>query len=62
MLQDISQLASSLYTAATGLPVSRSISSVGEKQSETFASPILPKRAETFSGFDDKRKVINIWM
>ncbi|KAL5289557.1 hypothetical protein ACFFRR_009568 [Megaselia abdita] len=55
-IHDISQLASSLYTAATGLPVSRSISSVGEKQSETFASPILPKRAETFSGFDDKRK------
>ncbi|XP_037959430.1 A-kinase anchor protein 13-like, partial [Teleopsis dalmanni] len=54
-VQDISQLASTVYTAATGLSVSRSISSVGEKQSEYFYSPTLPKRAETFAGFDEKR-------
>uniref|UniRef100_A0A1B0GBC8 DH domain-containing protein n=1 Tax=Glossina morsitans morsitans TaxID=37546 RepID=A0A1B0GBC8_GLOMM len=54
-VQEISQLAGSVYTAATGQPVSRSVSSVGEKQSETYLSPTLPKRAETFAGFDEKR-------
>ncbi|CRL03266.1 CLUMA_CG016484, isoform C [Clunio marinus] len=54
-VQDISQLASSLYTAATGLPFSRSFSSVGERQSELYISPTLPKRAETFGGFDERR-------
>ncbi|XP_055919237.1 rho guanine nucleotide exchange factor 18 isoform X4 [Eupeodes corollae] len=54
-VQEIYLLASTLYTAATGLSVSRSTSSVGEKQSEAYASPILPKRAETFGGFDEKR-------
>ncbi|XP_053957715.1 rho guanine nucleotide exchange factor 18 [Anastrepha ludens] len=55
MVQSISQLAAMVYTASTGLPVSRSVSSVGEKQSENYASPTLPKRAETFAGFDEKR-------
>ncbi|XP_058124282.1 rho guanine nucleotide exchange factor 18 isoform X2 [Anopheles coustani] len=54
-IQEISSLASSLYTAATGLPLSRSSSSVGERQSELFISPTLPKRAETFGGFDERR-------
>ncbi|XP_055839935.1 rho guanine nucleotide exchange factor 18 isoform X4 [Episyrphus balteatus] len=54
-VQEIYLLASTLYTAATGLSVSRSTSSVGEKQSDAYASPILPKRAETFGGFDEKR-------
>lgn len=54
-VQDITQLASNVYTAATGQAVSRSVSSVGEKQSDTYNSPILPKRAETFAGFDEKR-------
>lgn len=54
-VQDISQLATSIYTASTGLPVSRTVSSVGEKQSGQYASPTLPKRAETFAGFDEKR-------
>lgn len=58
-VQDISQLASSLYTAATGLPLSRSFSSVGERQSELFISPTLPKRAETFGGFDERRNKAN---
>lgn len=54
-IQDIIQLASSLYSAATGLPLARSFSSVGEKQSELFITPMLPKRAETFGGFDERR-------
>ncbi|XP_055603247.1 rho guanine nucleotide exchange factor 18 isoform X2 [Uranotaenia lowii] len=54
-IQEISNLAASLYTAATGLPLSRSCSSVGERQSEVFISPTLPKRAETFGGFDERR-------
>lgn len=58
-VQDISQLASSLYTAATGLPLSRSFGSVGDRQSEIFTSPMLPKRAETFGGFDERRTKAN---
>ena len=54
-IQDIIQLASNLYSAATGLPLLRSFSSVGEKQSDLFISPMLPKRAETFGGFDERR-------
>ncbi|XP_062553171.1 uncharacterized protein LOC134218258 isoform X2 [Armigeres subalbatus] len=54
-IQEISNLAASLYTAATGLPLSRSCSSVGERQSELYISPTLPKRAETFGGFDERR-------
>lgn len=46
----MSHLASSLYTTGTNL--SRSVSSAGEHQSDTYVSPILPKRAETFGGFD----------
>lgn len=43
-------MASSLYSSNSHL--SRSASSVGERQSQTFSIPLLPKRAETFSGFD----------
>lgn len=35
--------------------MSRSVSSAGEHQSETYVSPILPKRAETFGGFDNNQ-------
>ncbi|CAH1126288.1 unnamed protein product [Ceutorhynchus assimilis] len=52
-VQEVSQLASSLY--ATGTNLSRSVSSAGEHQSETYVSPILPKRAETFGGFDNNQ-------
>ena len=45
-------MASSLY--ATGTNLSRSVSSAGEHQSDTYVSPILPKRAETFGGFDNQ--------
>ncbi|KAG5885128.1 hypothetical protein JTB14_037919 [Gonioctena quinquepunctata] len=52
-VQEVSQLASSLYTTGTNL--SRSVSSVGEHHSDTYISPILPKRAETFGGFDNNQ-------
>ena len=32
--------------------LSRSVSSAGEKHSNVYSSPSLPRRAETFSGFD----------
>lgn len=43
-------MASSLYSSGSNL--SRSVSSVGERHSAAYTSPILPKRAETFGGFD----------
>ena len=43
-------MASSLYSSGNNL--SRSVSSVGERHSAAYTSPILPKRAETFGGFD----------
>ncbi|VEN48664.1 unnamed protein product [Callosobruchus maculatus] len=51
-VQEVSQLASSLYTTGTNL--SRSVSSAGEHHSEAYVSPVLPKRAETFGGFDNQ--------
>lgn len=54
LLQKVNQLASSLYASGTNL--SRSVSSVGEHQSEAYVSPTLPKRAETFGGFDNANK------
>ncbi|XP_063228955.1 rho guanine nucleotide exchange factor 18 isoform X2 [Bacillus rossius redtenbacheri] len=53
-VQEVNHLASSLY--ATGTNLSRSVSSAGEHQSETYISPTLPKRAETFGGFDNANK------
>lgn len=50
-LQKVNNLTSSLYAFGTNL--SRSASSVGERQSNAYVSPILPKRAETFGGFDN---------
>lgn len=60
-VQDISQLASNLYKAATGydLPI-RSFSSVGERQSDVYQSPKLPTRAETFGGFDEKKNKVRM--
>lgn len=55
-VQDISQLAGSLYEAATGLPLSRSCSSVSDRQSDLYITPALPKRAETFGGFDERKR------
>ena len=45
-------LYSSILAGNWNLSLSRSASSVGERQSETFCVPLLPKRAETFGGFD----------
>lgn len=60
-IQDISLLASSLYTAATGLSFARSFNNSNERQHDIFTSPTLPKRAETFGGFDERRiKMTNI--
>merc|ERR1719394_878893 len=52
LLQQVAEaakLASSLYSSNLG----RSVSSVGEHQSEGYESPSLPRRAETFGGFDN---------
>ncbi|XP_045465556.1 rho guanine nucleotide exchange factor 18 isoform X4 [Harmonia axyridis] len=54
-VQEVTHLASSLYTTGTNL--SRSVSSAGEHHSETYVSPVLPKRAETFGGFDNSNQV-----
>ena len=52
-VQEASRLASSLYSSAqSNQNLSRSASSVGERQSADYAAPALPKRAETFSEFD----------
>ncbi|XP_017773485.1 PREDICTED: rho guanine nucleotide exchange factor 18-like isoform X2 [Nicrophorus vespilloides] len=44
-------VATSLF--ANGTNLARSVSSAGEHQSSTYVSPILPKRAETFGGYDN---------
>ncbi|XP_024082157.1 rho guanine nucleotide exchange factor 18 isoform X3 [Cimex lectularius] len=51
-VKKVNQIAKSLYASATNL--SRSASSVGEHQSDAYISPTLPKRAETFGGFDNQ--------
>lgn len=38
------------------MALSRSVSSAGERHSDTFSTPALPKRAETFGGFDQNGK------
>ncbi|XP_049832574.1 rho guanine nucleotide exchange factor 18 isoform X3 [Schistocerca gregaria] len=53
-VHEVNQLANSLCASGTNL--SRSVSSVGEHQSEAYISPTLPKRAETFGGFDNANK------
>lgn len=46
-IQEISQLASNLYKAATGYELpARSFSSVGERHSEQYQSPKLPTRGK----------------
>ena len=49
-VQEASRLASSIYSSVTNL--SRSVSSAGEKHSNVYSSPSIPRRAETFTGFD----------
>ena len=50
-VQEAAKLASSLYSSGGAL--GRSVSSVGELQSQGYQSPELPRRAETFAGFDN---------
>ncbi len=49
-----SKLTMMLQSNSTNL--SRSVSSAGEHESSTYQAPPLPKRAETFSGFEGKEK------
>lgn len=51
-IKKANQITKSLYGSSANL--SRSVSSVGEHQSNAYKSPILPKRADTFSGFDSQ--------
>lgn len=61
-IQETSQVASSLYSSATGqdLPI-RSFSSVGERHSDVYQTPKLPTRAETFGGFDERKNKVNLF-
>ncbi|XP_011707775.1 PREDICTED: rho guanine nucleotide exchange factor 18-like isoform X3 [Wasmannia auropunctata] len=56
-VQEATRLASSLSFSAGGAPLSRSLSSAGERHSEAYIPPALcvPRRAETFAGFDKER-------
>lgn len=54
------KIAHNLYVC--GCNLNRSVSSAGEHQSETFVYPILPKRAETFGGFDNPERDPNIFL
>lgn len=51
------RLASSLSCSAGGGTLSRSLSSAGERHSEAYVPPSLaiPRRAETFAGFDHNK-------
>ena len=49
-VQEAVKLASGLYSS--GASIGRSASSVGELQTPGYESPGLPRRAETFGGFD----------
>ena len=49
-VQEATKLASSLFSSGANL--GRSGSSVGEHQTQGYESPGLPRRAETFGGFD----------
>lgn len=58
-VQEATRLASSLSYGAGGGSLSRSLSSAGERHSEAYIPPALciPRRAETFAGFDNNNKV-----
>ncbi|XP_070522801.1 rho guanine nucleotide exchange factor 28 isoform X2 [Cardiocondyla obscurior] len=57
-VQEATRLASSLSFSAGGAPLSRSLSSAGERHSEAYIPPALcvPRRAETFAGFDHNKE------
>lgn len=56
-MQEAARLASSLSFSAGGANLSRSLSSAGERHSEAYVPPALyvPRRAETFAGFDHNK-------
>lgn len=56
-MQEATRLASSLSFSAGGANLSRSLSSAGERHSEAYVPPSLcvPRRAETFAGFDHNK-------
>lgn len=60
-VQEATRLASSLSFSAGGATLSRSLSSAGERHSEAYIPPALcvPRRAETFAGFDHNKVCIN---
>ncbi len=55
ILQEANKLVSSVFTSVSH-NLSRSVSSAGEKHSNAYSSPSLPRRAETFNGFDQQSK------
>ena len=57
-VQEASRLASTLYSSGSNLE--RSVSSAGEQKSEAYTSPGLPKRAETFGGFDQQQPQLQL--
>ena len=61
-MQEATRLASSLSFSAGGATLSRSLSSAGERHSEAYVPPALcvPRRAETFAGFDHNKVRENI--
>ncbi|XP_022086949.1 A-kinase anchor protein 13-like [Acanthaster planci] len=50
------RLTTAVYSAGVGL--TRSASSAGERESGLFQAPALPKRAETFGGFDKQQGAV----
>ncbi|XP_057319885.1 rho guanine nucleotide exchange factor 28 isoform X2 [Microplitis mediator] len=62
-VQEATRLASSLSYGAGGGSLSRSLSSAGERHSEAYIPPALciPRRAETFAGFDNNNKERYPW-
>ncbi|XP_078049020.1 rho guanine nucleotide exchange factor 18 cysts isoform X2 [Augochlora pura] len=57
-VQEATRLASSLSFSTGGATLSRSLSSAGERHSETYVPAALsvPRRAETFAGFDHNKE------
>ncbi|XP_040580359.1 uncharacterized protein cyst isoform X5 [Lepeophtheirus salmonis] len=54
-LQEVHKISNQLYGLSnSSVCLSRSVSSVGEQKSNTYTCPVLPKRAETFGGFDQQ--------
>eukprot|EP00096_Caligus_rogercresseyi_P000998 TRINITY_DN1159_c0_g1_i1.p1 TRINITY_DN1159_c0_g1~~TRINITY_DN1159_c0_g1_i1.p1 ORF type:complete len:1006 (+),score=351.92 TRINITY_DN1159_c0_g1_i1:327-3344(+) len=60
-LQEVHKISNQLYGLSnSSVLLSRSVSSVGECKSNTYTSPVLPKRAETFGGFDQQQQAAGL--